>query len=249
MNNPPEPARSQPSDGFIDRDDAANLQRLGGFLIGAILGVASLAQNLELRLHDLQFAAARILFDLPVERNHLPRHKLVLQVSRVKPQAAQPGPALSNGELKDRHAARAKQSGVANFSHHRGHLARTQFGNAARIQAVFVTKRQIMEQVADSMDALASQQFRDSRTNAFHVLYRRGKFKHAQEFSMPMPSHELEGMRPRKNIRSAPYLTAKVTVRFHSGRAMHPLVVANPARLLWCLNHQCLAIFHKPCWP
>ena len=187
VNDAPEPARSKPSDGLIDRNDAPNFQRLGGFFTRAILGVASLAQNFELRLHDLQFAAARILFDLAVERDHLPRHEFVLQVRRVEPQAAQPSAALPHRELKDRHAAGAKQSGVANFGDHRGHLAGPQFGNAAGIQPVFVAKGKIMEQVADRVDAFAGQQFRDPRTNAFHVLHRRGEFKHAQDFSKPMP--------------------------------------------------------------
>src|ERR1700733_5859138 len=82
----PEPFRSQPSSCFIDRDDATDLQRFSCFLFGAIIStVAGLAQYFELRLDDLELAAALVLFDLPVERDHLPGNELILEIGRVEP--------------------------------------------------------------------------------------------------------------------------------------------------------------------
>ena len=68
--------------------------------------------------------------------------------------------SLPHGQLKDRHLARAKQAGVADFANHGSHFAGAQFRNPARIQPVFVAKRQIMEQIADRGNALGGKNLR-----------------------------------------------------------------------------------------
>ena len=176
----PEPARSKPSNRFIDGNDAPNLQRLSGFLLRPILtGVGRVSQDFELRLNDLQLAVVRIFFHLAVKRDHLPGRELVLQVGGVKPQAAQPRASLPDRELEDRHASRAEQAGIPHFPNHRRHLSRSQFRNPTRIQPVFITKGKIMKQVADSVNSLAGKNLSDARTNALHILNRGGEFEHA----------------------------------------------------------------------
>ena len=69
--------------------------------------------------------------------------------------------------------------GIAHFADYRGHLAGAQLGNPARVQPVFIAKRQIMEQVADRVDSLGGENFPDARTNALHILHRSGEFEHA----------------------------------------------------------------------
>ncbi len=178
-NRLPKPARSQPSRRFINRNDAPDLQRFRRFLFRPILArIRGIAQNFKLRLNNLQLPAALIFFNLAVERNHLPRHKFVLQISRVEPQAAQLRPSLPHGKLKNWRAARAKQPRIPHFPHHRRHLARPQLGNPPRVQPVFIPKRQIMQQVADRVNPLRGQNLPYTRTNALHILHGGGEFKH-----------------------------------------------------------------------
>ena len=181
----PKPARRKASlpRRFINRNDAADLQRLARLFFGrAILAPVALAQHLDLRLHNLQFAGARIFLHLAVERDHLARLKFALKICGVEPEATQARSSLPDRELKNGHAACPEQPGVPYFSNHGGHLARAQFGNAPRVQPVFIAKRQIIEQVADGADSLAFENFRDARPHALHVLHRSGKFQHALWF-------------------------------------------------------------------
>src|ERR1035437_9839167 len=105
----PEPAWSKPPDRLIDGNDAADLQRLRGFLFRAVLpGVDGISQDLKLRLNDLQFAAALIFFDFAVQRDHLTGRELVLQISRIEPEATQARSPLPDGELENRLAPRAE---------------------------------------------------------------------------------------------------------------------------------------------
>src|SRR5579863_9374157 len=68
-----EPPRSQPSlpDGLVNRHNPANFERGGDFLLSSVERslVTGLTHDFELRLHDLQFAAAIIRFHLSVEGN------------------------------------------------------------------------------------------------------------------------------------------------------------------------------------
>src|SRR5581483_3045011 len=95
-NDASKPLRSKPPGPFIDRNNAP----------------------------DLQLARALVRFDLAIEGNHLPRDEFVLKISRVKPQAPQSRPSLSNRQLEDGHAASSKKTRIAHLTHNAGHLAR-----------------------------------------------------------------------------------------------------------------------------
>ncbi len=130
----------------------------------------------------MQFSAA-FLFHLAVESDQLARFEAVAQVSAVEPDALQAGPALAGRHLEDGHAAGSKQARCPDFGDDRGHLAYSKFGDAAGIYAVFVAKRQVMEQVVDSVDALCSQHFGQARADALDVLDRGRQLQHPSDVS------------------------------------------------------------------
>src|SRR5208282_2399378 len=110
-------------------------------------------EKLELRLHDLQFALA-IFFNLAVERHHLSGLEAALKIRGIEPDTLQASAALADRDLEDGHAARAKQSRVADFGDHRRHLSGAQFGDRTRVQPVFVAKRQVVQQVVNGSNIL-----------------------------------------------------------------------------------------------
>ncbi len=207
MEQPPKPARGELalSRGFVDGDNAADLQRLGHAGAAFILRIT---QNFKLRLDNLQPATARVLFDLAVERDQLSRAEAVFQVSTVEPQTLQRGTAahgasakhgrivwncggdsrfrevsgsrfgLACGHLKDRHAAGPKKPGGAYFGDDGGHFAGGQFGDGARVEAIFVAEGQIVEQVFDGADAFGGKHFGHTRPDARNVLDLGLQFQH-----------------------------------------------------------------------
>src|SRR5215831_13163405 len=104
MDDPPKPARRQPpvSSRFVNRNDSADLERRSELRLGSIgrSVFASLVQDLELWLDDLQSTAVLVSFDLPVECEELSRLELVTQIGRVEPDAFQASPALPRGHLE-----------------------------------------------------------------------------------------------------------------------------------------------------
>ena len=82
--------------------------------------------------------------------------------------------------LEDGHAPGAEQPRAADLSDHAGHLTLAQLGNAARVQTVFIAKRQIVEQVFDRVQALGRQQVGQARTDSLQVLHRGGEFCHRE---------------------------------------------------------------------
>src|SRR5207302_6655439 len=141
---------------------------LGAFQIA----FAATIQNFKLRLVDLQAAALPSFFHLAIERDKLAGLETVTQVFAVKPNAFQGGASLAGNKLKDGHAvAGAKDGGVAHFGNDGGHFSGTQFADAARVQAVFIAERQVVEQVLDGGNVLLLQPFGNARANALHKFY------------------------------------------------------------------------------
>ncbi len=157
---------------FINRHDAAYLERLPLAIVARLRRrFAGIVQDFKLRLHDLQSLTAEVaLLDSAVKRHHHTRAKLVFQVSGVEPDALQGVASLAHRHFKQRHLARTKQAKRANFGDNAGHLARAQLVDAARIQPVFVAKRQVIQQVFDRRDPLLQQDLGDLRANALHIL-------------------------------------------------------------------------------
>ncbi len=108
MNDAAKPARGELAlaSGFVDGDDAADFERVGNLLFcgAGVAVVGRVADDLELRLHELQLAVS-ILFDLAVESDDLAGLKAIAQVSGVEPDALQPGAALPGSHLENGHAA------------------------------------------------------------------------------------------------------------------------------------------------
>ena len=97
-----------------------------------------------------------VLFHLPIEGKHLPRFEAITEVGGIEPEAAQAGPALAGGHVEDGHAAGTEQARVAHFRDDSSHFAGAKFGDAARIDPVFVTERQVMQQIVYSLKAFGS---------------------------------------------------------------------------------------------
>ena len=175
------PARGQPSvaGAFVDGHHAPDFQRLPLVLLAAFAH-GGIVQNLELRLDNLEAVALAALgnFHLAVERQQHAGAKFVAQVAAVEPQALQGVAALAHGHLKDGHAAGAKQAEGAHLGDDAGHLARAQLADAARVQPVFIAKRQVVEQVFNGGDALVQQHLGKVRPNAFDVLDVGGELEH-----------------------------------------------------------------------
>ena len=144
--------------------------------------VGGVAENFELRLHELQISAA-LLLNLAVKGYKLPGLETVAQISGVEPDALQAASALAGRHLKNGHAAGAEQARGADFGDDRGHLSRAQFGNSTRIDAVLVAKGQVMKQIVDGTDALGAQHFGQTRADALYILDRGGQLEHLRNVS------------------------------------------------------------------
>ncbi len=119
-----------------------------------------------------------LVLDLAVERHQLPGWKLSFEVAAAEPQAFQGVAALARGHLQDGHAPGAKQAGGAHLGDDAGHLARAELGDAARIDPVFIAKRQVVEQVFNGGDALVQQHLGQVRPYALDELNVGGEFEH-----------------------------------------------------------------------
>ncbi len=180
-NDAPEPARRQLAltGGFVNRNDASDLERGGGFffrIVGAAFFI-DIAENFKLRLNNLKFALA-ILFHFAVESDQLPCLETVAQISAIEPEALKPVASLADRKLKYRHTTRAKKAGVADFSNDCRHLTRTEFGDRARIETVLVAEGQVVEQVVDGVETLGSEDFGETWTNPFDELNGSGRIQH-----------------------------------------------------------------------
>ena len=174
--NPAEPPRAELAlhGGFVDGNNPTYFKRVAKRIpaVFCLLVLAS-AQNLELRLDDLQLAVP-VLLDLAIKGHHLPRLELVAEVRAVKPQALQFGsrqPGWRNHKLEERHAFRLKQTGIPDFRHHSRHLPGAQIGQTARVLSVFVAKWQIQKEIADARNALLGQRLSPMGTNALDELH------------------------------------------------------------------------------
>ena len=163
---------------FVDGHDAANFERSCQFLVRGIRGAIRLPDDLELRLGELEFAAAVILFHLAIKRDDLARLELVPKISGVEPDTLQPRPALSGGHLKDGHAAGTEQARGPHFGNYGGHFAGTQFSYAPGIQPILVAKREVVQQVVESLNVLGRQHLGELWADAFDILNGGARLQH-----------------------------------------------------------------------
>src|SRR5262249_40428226 len=163
----------------VNGNNAADLQRFNDWSTPRIKFLSfHLVQNFKLRLGNLQSAGLPGFFNLAVERDHLPGLESVAQVFAMKPDALDLVAALPHNQTKDGHAPGAKQSKVAHLGDDRGHLARPQLRDPARVQPVFVAEWQIIEQVIHGVDVLVLQPLGHARANALDELYFSVEFQH-----------------------------------------------------------------------
>ena len=120
--------------------------------------------------------------DLAIKCEHLPRLEAVFHIRGVEPDAFQAGSPLAGGHFENRHAAGTEQRGRSHLRNHRRHLARPQFRDAARIQAIFVAEGKVMQQIIDRADILRRQYLGQFGANSFQILHWGAKFKHLQRW-------------------------------------------------------------------
>jgi len=67
-----------------------------------------------------------------------------------------------------------QQGGPANVADQRSHVARLHLRDRARIQPVFIAKRQVIEQIFNGLDSALGKVFGDAFAHSLHILHRRG---------------------------------------------------------------------------
>src|SRR6266568_756080 len=159
------PSRGQPASAkrFIDWRDAADLEQT------RLSIVARIGQDFKLRLHHFAVACRARGLNLAVNRDGLTGMKLSIEIFGIEPHALQHVPSLAQSQLEDGHLACPQQNGAANLRDNAGHLARLQLIEAARVLAIFITKRKVVEQVLRGQDALLSQHLRHARTHPANI--------------------------------------------------------------------------------
>src|SRR4051812_22014829 len=178
-----EPARVQLADGFVNRHNASDLDRIFESLFHCIFRlVFTSAEDLDLRLHELEASLGRLappLLDLAEEREHLSRLEAVFQICTVKPGADNRLHALSYDQLKNRHTTLcAVKMRCAYLSDDAGRFSRTQLGNRFRIRAILVAKRQVVQKIFDGGDPLLVENRGRARAYSLDVLDGRVEFEH-----------------------------------------------------------------------
>ena len=84
-----------------------------------------------------------------------------------------------SGHLEDGHGTRAQQDRAAHFADDAGGFAGHQLMQRARIGAIFVAEREMVEQVFRGVDVLFRERFRDARADPFDELNGRIDREHA----------------------------------------------------------------------
>jgi hypothetical protein len=90
----------------------------------------------------------------------------------MNPDALEAVRSHPNGHLEDRHSAGSKQSRSPDLGDNTRHFARLQFMNGARIEAIFVSKGKVVQQIFGGLDPFGFDALRKTRTYAFDVLDR-----------------------------------------------------------------------------
>jgi hypothetical protein len=76
-----------------------------------------------------------------------------VEITAVKPHALYGAHPLAYGDFKEGHAAGAHEERAADFADEGDHLAGLKGGDVAGVDAVFVAKGEVIEQVFDGDDA------------------------------------------------------------------------------------------------
>jgi len=128
--------------------------------------------DFKLRLDHFERAAATAgAFDASVKGEELAGVEAVLEVGAVEPDALHAGGALANGNFEDGHALCAEEDDAADFGEGAGGFSGAEFGERAWVEAIFVAKRQVVEEVFDGENIFAGERGGDGGADAFDELY------------------------------------------------------------------------------
>src|SRR2546430_1417698 len=163
VNRPANRARSKRADGLIDRHNAADFRRIESFA----------ADDFHLRIDHLDSRGPLLIhFGFAVENQLLAVLQAAFEVATVKEFAGQGTGFVLNKQVVDRVATTHGADGLA--AGHRDAQGVNRVGpnvfNLGKLDAVFITKRQIPEQILQSVDTTLGEQLGTLRANALNRL-------------------------------------------------------------------------------
>jgi hypothetical protein len=106
--------------------------------------------------------------------------ELVSQIGPAKPHALHRAEPLSHRHLKQGHAPCLQQHRPTHLADHRRHRSRSQLTHGYRVQAIFVAKGQVIQQILDGLDAALGKLDRNPLPHELLKLDRCRKFQHTQ---------------------------------------------------------------------
>ena len=167
-----EHARADGADGFVNRDDAADL----GGIRSAGAGFCG-ADKFDLGIDHLRAAEAiQVGFHFAVQHQVLPLLQPVREISAVEEARVERAGCVANGEMKDGAAAAYEAdrsaSAARDFGVDRVHLAWNDLGDGRKAETVLVTKGKVAEQIADRGEPAFIEQRGAMRSDASQVFHR-----------------------------------------------------------------------------
>ena len=178
---------------FVDRDDAAGVQRVfirgrrlritGVSIIGGVLG-----QNLVLRI--LHLKTMRRQLQLSEEDDSLVRPEDVVEEWLIEPDGPQRPGLVAHHELEDLESRPPRRTDAAadDFAEHRRRGARPQLRNGLERAAIFVADRKPVKKVFDGVQAHALEVGGAPRPNSLEILQRRLKGVYCTTIASPLPT-------------------------------------------------------------
>src|SRR5215831_12123162 len=140
--------------------------------------LARAIEYLELGLVNLQATASPAFLHLSIQRYHLAGLETITEIGAVEPDALESCSALPRHHFKDWKPLGTEHACVANLGDDGGHFSGLQFGYPAGVDTVFVTERQVVEQILYRRKVFLRQPFGYARTHAFHELDFRIEVEH-----------------------------------------------------------------------
>ena len=173
VDDSPQYPRADFADGFVHRHDAAYFRRVGGGLVAA-------ADQFDIRIHHLAAAGTvGVRLYLSVQNEPLALFQFPLQVGAMKETRIKHSGSITQSDMKDRSSAREPGSCITHGAPARGyfrqdgmHLARSKFRDGRETNTIFVTEREIAQQIAHRGNAALFEHGRAPRPDSVQMFHR-----------------------------------------------------------------------------
>jgi len=169
-------AGAEGADGFVNRDNTANFGGVDFFLSRGLVGFVSgggmvdATEELDLRIDHFDARGTHLVdFGLAVEDEELALLKAVFEIATVKKLAGELTGGILNEEMIDGVASAHGADGLA--AHDTGANGVDAVGldvlDIGEVDAIFVAKRQVVQQIVDRADATFGEEFGAMGADAF----------------------------------------------------------------------------------